>query len=136
MLNMLALVSKEGVRHATALDYLPLWYGETLLPQPDYDWIWVVQRDSRIQGVLVGAPCHGVAMVLRLINFTDDPTVVRQLLREAGREARARGYRTYFIIGNPKRPEEASLLQAAERFGAGIERDPHMVAAGSIPEKL
>lgn len=74
------------------------------------DWIWVAERDCKIVAILIAAPAHIVAILLRLASTEDaESTDVRVLLVNAVKEIKARGFEGYVTWLNPEGSVEKKL---------------------------
>lgn len=135
---MLELLTKANARQMRASDRIPpeLRIGFDLLGKLDTDWIWVVERDGLIRGVLVAAPCHGVAMIYRLalVPGTHVSSLIA-LLRTFLRDLRGRGIRGYLTFLDPESKIQGKLKRVIERAGGQQVGNPHVVMAAPLPKE-
>jgi hypothetical protein len=97
------------------------------------DWIWVVERDTKIVAILIAAPAHVVAILLRLLSTEDaHPLDVRTLLVTAMKEIKERGFKAYVTWLNPNRPAESALLSIIQSAGGVNLDEPQVICAGRI----
>lgn len=88
----------------------------------DSNWVWVLLDESEeIMGLLVAAPCHGVAHVLRLRMHEKAPLhgalmLMRQFFADC-RKRQIKGLFGYFDTG---RKEEMRLANIAVRMGGRV----------------
>lgn len=74
------------------------------------EWIWVAQRDGKITAILIAAPAHIVAILLRLASTDDaEPMDVRTLLVNAIKDIKERGFEGYVTWLNPEGGMEKKL---------------------------
>ena len=84
----------------------------------DYRWAWVAVDNGTIVGLLLCAPCHGAALLVRLIGTRGAPvTWVRQVLTTASRDLIERGYRVAFVYFSLDNPAEVRLAKLLMRHG-------------------
>lgn len=85
------------------------------------DWIWVAERDCKIVAILIAAPAHIVAILLRLAS-TDDahPMDVRVLLVNAVKDIKERGFEGYVTWLSPESGTEKKLYDII-MAGGGIQ---------------
>lgn len=134
MLTMLDYVTKvEGVRHPYAAEPLPTL---DIGPSPDPDWVWLLIRDGAIAGLLVACPCHGIALIMRVIALGIHEGVTLPLLRAAAQEVKNRGYEYFAVIADPTRPSERRLAELARQVGGKEYPTAHILVMGRIPETL
>lgn len=135
---MLELLTKANVRQMRASDRMPpeLRMGFDLLGKLDTDWIWVVEEGGLIRGVLVAAPCHGVAMIYRLALVPGTPLgSLTALLRRFLGDLRARGIRGYLTFVDPESKIQGKLKRIIERAGGQQIGAPHVVMAAPLPKE-
>jgi hypothetical protein len=104
--------------------------GFDLLGKLDPEWIWVLDYAGEIRGVLIAAPCHGVAFIWRLALLPGQPpTSVVRLLRRFLRDIRRRemiGYMTLVDLGVET---QSRLTKIIEHAGGGRYRELTLVCA-------
>lgn len=85
------------------------------------EWIWVAERDSKIVAILVAAPAHIVAILLRLASTDDaEPMDVRVLLVNAVKDIKDRGFEGYVTWLSPDTGVEKKLYEII-MAGGGIQ---------------
>jgi hypothetical protein len=104
------------------------------LGELDFHWTWVASDGSRILGVLVAAPVHGIALVLKLNMALEAPkTAIIPLLRLFLRDMKERGVKGYLTWFDPSREAEKKFIRIAQRAGETMSWDAKVVA-GKIPK--
>jgi hypothetical protein len=74
------------------------------------DWLWVAERDGKIVAILVAAPAHIVAILLRIASTDEaEPMDMRVLLVNAIKDIKARGFEGYVTWLNPDTGVEKKL---------------------------
>ena len=106
--------------------------GFDALGQLDYNWIWVVE-DRGIEGILVAAPCHGLALLYR-VQMRPGSKLLMRLLRSVMKDLRARGIRGFMTFLSQRREEEIKLGIIIERLG-GRQMGEHMVMASPLAKE-
>lgn len=100
----------------------------------DRDWVWVLESDGKIKGVLIACPCHGCAFIWRL---SVDPKIskvsVLRLLRRFYGDLRKRGLVGHMTIIDPSTATQRHLVRMLEKVGAVKVRDVQLFA-GPLPE--
>jgi hypothetical protein len=82
------------------------------------EWIWVVERDGKIVGLLIAAPAHIVAILLRVVSTSEaHPNDMRALLIRVMHDIKERGFKGYITWLDPSREIENSLLSIVELSG-------------------
>lgn len=85
------------------------------------EWIWVAERDGKIVAILVAAPAHIVAILLRLASTDEaEPMDVRVLLVNAIKDIKARGFEGYVTWLSPESGVEKKLYDII-MAGGGIQ---------------
>jgi len=85
------------------------------------NWIWVAEREGKIVAILIAAPAHIVAILLRLASTDDaEPMDVRILLVNAVSEIKARGFEGYVTWLSPESGVEKKLYDII-MAGGGIQ---------------
>lgn len=91
------------------------------LPAIDPQWIWVVDNNGIIEGCLIAAPAHGLAIMLRLCTIPSaSPTVIVRLLRRFLSDILSRGYPVYVTSLDMDNPAEQQLSRIIARAGGGM----------------
>ncbi len=81
-------------------------------------FVWVAEKDEKIIGILMAAPCHGLLFLVRLRIEKGSPGAIAHLLfRHCIRDAQAMGFQGYFSYINPELPSESALIPICERAG-------------------
>lgn len=137
-MSMLELLTQTSVRFLREGDRIPpeLKVGFDLLGKLDREWIWVVEEAGSIRGVLVAAPCHGVAMIYRLALLPGTPVKhLILLLRTFLADLRNRGIEGYLTFLDPESKIQAKLQRVIERAGGKQVLAPHVVMAARLPRE-
>jgi hypothetical protein len=100
----------------------------------DPDWMWLAyDQEERIVGMLLAAPCHGLAFLWRVRMLPSAPrTALLSLLRRFIKDIRARGCLGYMVMLDVTREKEQALCRIAFRAGAKFVPGAVSVIAGSI----
>jgi len=78
---------------------------------------WIAEKDGRIIGILMAAPCHGLIFIVRLRIEAGHPSVATLLFRHCMRDSKAMGFIGYFSYIDPQRETEAALIPMCIRAG-------------------
>ena len=102
----------------------------------DPDWVWVSYDGSgRVVGMLIAAPCHGLAFLWRIKILPGAPRwTLGSLLRRFFRDMRKRGVLGYIAFLDANRPEEQALLRIAFKAG-GMYVTATTLVCGSVNAK-
>jgi hypothetical protein len=101
----------------------------------DRNWVWIVQSDWKIKGVLLASPCHGSAFVWRVSLLPGlDKTAILRLLRRFVSDIRKRGVIGIITILDAATPTQAALKGILERVGGCKFGDYELVVA-PIPKE-
>ena len=101
----------------------------------DRNWVWVVQSDWKIKGVLLASPCHGSAFVWRIcLDPSLSNVAVIRLLRRFLSDIRARGCVGYTTIIEPSKPTQERLLAIVEKVG-GKKYGDYQLIGGPVPRE-
>jgi hypothetical protein len=86
----------------------------------DSDWVWLAKDDDEIVGILIAAPCHGLAFIWRIKMLPEaSPMALLRLLRAFIRDLHKRKCLGYMALLNvAERKEEQALARIAFRAGA------------------
>ncbi len=86
----------------------------------DPDWVWLARDEDEIVGILIAAPCHGLAFIWRLKMLPEaSPMALLKLLRTFIRDLQKRRCLGYMALLNMAyRAEEQALARIAFRAGA------------------
>jgi hypothetical protein len=103
------------------------------LGQLDRNWVWVLETDVEITGVLIGSPCHGACFIWRMsVDPKASQMSVVRLLRRFASDIRARGLKGYMLIIDPSTPTQTHLVRILEKIGAKRIKTVEWYA-GSLP---
>lgn len=80
----------------------------------DREWTWVALFDSEVIGVLLGAPCHGIVLMMMVKVKTGHGYCLIGLIRYFIRESVRRGFKCYMTHLNREKPEQMKLLHILE----------------------
>lgn len=136
---MALLMPKDRARLMQPGDVIPksLEAGFDILGQLDYDWIWLLESGHEIKGILVASPCHGCALVWRLVVSPDAGTVaVVRLLRRFARDIRERGLKGYLTLLSPQKDTETRLKAIVEKLGGKGYGEFTLMASGLPKENV
>jgi len=76
------------------------------------EWIWIAERDGKPVAILIAAPAHIVAMLLRVASTPEaEWSDVRTLLVNALAEIKSRGFEGYVTWIDPNGEIEKKILQ-------------------------
>lgn len=129
-----AELTTTTIRHANALDIIPLALeaGFDRLNRLDYEWIWVIEDEGSIRGILIAAPCHGCVWVYRLACLPNTPTIqLIKLLRTFLHDIKQRGNVGLLTFLDPKRQTESKLERILRRLG-GKTNGPYRVVSATL----
>jgi hypothetical protein len=102
----------------------------------DPEWVWVLDVDGTINGVLVASPAHGVAMIWRLVVKPGSSRMaLGRLLRAFLRDCRKRGIRGYLTILTSGRENEERLASILEHSGGRKIKDGMSFWASPMPRE-
>jgi L-amino acid N-acyltransferase YncA len=125
--------SHEKARLLRAKEVIPveLEAAFDILGQIDHEWVWVLERDGKIAGILVASPCHGAAMIWRVVvSPGSSQMALGRLLRAFLRDCRKRGVKGYLTFVSLSREPEKRLASILEHAGGKIfQRDMVMIAS-------
>lgn len=81
-------------------------------------FVWVAERDERIIGILMAAPCHGLIFIVRIrVEEGSNPAVVHLLFRHCMKDCKEMGFIGYFSYIDPQRESEAAMISICTRAG-------------------
>jgi hypothetical protein len=97
------------------------------------EWIWVAERDGNIVAMLIAAPAHVVAILLRVLTTPEAGlNDLRTLLIRSLNDIKARGFPAYITWLNPERNNEKGLLGII-KASDGVQIDePQVLCGGKI----
>ena len=78
---------------------------------------WVAEKDGRIVGMLMAAPCHGLLYIVRVRVEDGFPSAAALLFRHCMRDAKEMGFLGYFSHVDPSRESEAAMIPICIRAG-------------------
>lgn len=108
--------------------------GFLTLDTVDPNWIWFAMDQSGIIGALTAAPCHGVAMILRVKMDENAPRIaLRILLRGFFHDMKERGYKGYMTWFSEDSEDEIILKRIAESNGGMVIRKLGVAVASWFP---
>jgi hypothetical protein len=94
---------------------------------------WVAEKEGRIIGMLLAAPCHGLIFLIRLRVAEGAPVTTTALLfRHCMRDAKAMGFVGYFSYIDPGRDMERALIPICRRAGGIQDMTLHVPLVGSL----
>ena len=107
-----------------------------LLGQIDHDWIWVLDVDGTIKGILVASPCHGAAMIWRIVvSPGSSQMALGRLLRAFLRDCRKRGIKGYLTFVSLSREPERRLASILEHSGGKIFQKDMALIVSPMPRE-
>jgi GNAT superfamily N-acetyltransferase len=107
-----------------------------LLGQIDPDWVWVLDVDGTIKGVLVASPAHGVAVVWRVVVEPGASSMgLGKLLRAFLRTCRQRGIRGYLTMLSLSRETESRLAKILEHSGGKVVMENMAMMVSRMPRE-
>lgn len=122
------------VRNIEDGDALPesLYTGFEAMPM-DSDWAWIAVKKATINGILIAAPCHGIAFIARLVVRKNAPfETLPLLLRKFFRDAKDRGFSGFMTYLDPTRKEESALLGLVRKAGGQQITLPQVLVSASF----
>lgn len=88
----------------------------------DPQWIWIAENDGKPVAILVTAPAHVVAILMRIICTDDAPkTAVHAILAHSFVEMMERGYKGYVTWVNPSGTDAERALLGIVRAAGGVQ---------------
>lgn len=106
-----------------------------LVGQVDHEWVWVLEVDGELKGVLVASPAHGVAMIWRIVIKPGCSTMaLGRLLRRFLKDCRKRGIVGYMTVLQMEGTQEA-LARIMEKVGAIKVQEGMTMYAGKLPRE-
>lgn len=106
------------IRYLASHETLPADFeaGFDQLGQLDPSWVWIAERRGRMIGCIVASPCHGVALIWRVVSKDG---CLLPMLRQFMRDCKTRGLRGYMTLIDEKVKEQKKLQGIIERGGGG-----------------
>ena len=98
----------------------------------DPEWTWVAMKDGEQVGFLLGAPCHGVVLMIMVKAVRDDYCILGFLLRTFLRDSLARGFKGYMVHLNHDSPKQFKLKRIAQKAGAKVLPQRIIAVAGRL----
>jgi hypothetical protein len=82
------------------------------------DFVWVAEESSRIIGILLASPCHGLIFFVRVRVEMNAPSMTLPLLfRHCVQDCNKRGFKGYFTYIDPSRESERSFIPICHKAG-------------------
>lgn len=108
------------IRYLAKNETLPLEFeaGFDQLGQLDPSWVWIAERRGQMTGCIVASPCHGVALIWRLVSLPNSNCLL-PMLRQFMRDCKTRGIKGYMTLIDEKVSEQKQLQRIIERSGGG-----------------
>jgi hypothetical protein len=135
---MAFLTPKEHARLLRQGETIPasLEAGFELLGQLDRDWIWILESQREIKGILLACPCHGAAFIWRIaIEHDVDNVGVVRLLRRFLSDLKKRGVKGYLTIVDAQVATQKRLARVIEKAG-GTEVGQYTLMVGPTPKEF
>lgn len=99
------------------------------------DFIWVAEKNGKIVGILMAAPCHGIVFLVRLRTTKDAPAMtVALLFRRCVRDWKARGFKGYFTYVDPSRELERRFIPICRKLGGLQLVSPQVGLVGNLEQ--
>lgn len=126
--------SRPMVRLLRAGERLPAEFavGFDQIAEIDANWCWVIERVATIEGCLLASPCHGAAVIWRLVMPVENVSGLRLLLRTFMRDCRARGLKGYITLVDSGIDTQGKLKKLMERAGAKVASEGMSFMAGPL----
>lgn len=100
----------------------------------DRRWIWLAEHNEEIIGCLIAAPCHGIAMIIRVKMVEGAPrSALLILLRQFFADLRERSYEGFMSWYDESSEDEKALRDIAEKFNGIIVARPGVAIASRLP---
>lgn len=97
------------------------------------DFVWVAEKDKKIVGILLAAPCHGLIFFVRVRTVEDAPHVTAHLLfRNCVRDSLARGFQGFFTYIDPSLKAERHFISIVLRAGGIKIESPQVGLVGNL----
>lgn len=82
------------------------------------DYAWIAEESGKVTGILLAAPCHGLAFIMRICTEKGVSGMTLQLMfRKFIQDCRARDLRGYFTFIDPGRDAERRFIPICEKAG-------------------
>ena len=95
------------------------------------NWVWIAEEDGEVAAVLLGAPMHGLAYLMRLCVRDGAPeSTAFRLLRRVMRDCSQRGYKGYLFHIDPTIETMRRLIPMCKRAGGVQLHMPQVLLAG------
>lgn len=99
----------------------------------DPNWIWVVERNGEAVALLVAAPAHVIAILIRVVNTKKcRGTDIRALILGAFRDIKERGYNGYTVWLDPTKEPENRFIAIIRAIGGFQLLNPQVVCCGGL----
>lgn len=114
------ILGKTTIRQMYKGEVLPASFelGFDQLGQVDENWVWVAESGEGLTGCLMASPCHGTAIVWRLVS-SDTMTLIK-LLRFFLRECKTRGLKGCMAMLDPEITAQKKLKSIMARTGGYV----------------
>lgn len=123
------ILGKTVIRQMHKGEVLPEHFelGFDQLGQIDEEWVWVAESGSDIIGCILSSPCHGTAVVWRVV--ASDKRCLLKLLRFFLRECKTRGLRGCMAMVDPEIDAQRKLKSIMARTGGYVASDKFELVA-------
>jgi hypothetical protein len=127
---VMAVLDKRRIRNMRPGEVLPEKFevGFDQLGRLDHNWVWIAERRGQIEGCIVASPCHGVALIWRLVSFAGSAGML-PLCRRFMKDCKARGIRGYLTLVDPEVKTQARLMRVILRGKGKVAGTFHLMAS-------
>lgn len=114
------IVGKTVIRQMHKGESLPASFelGFDQLGQVDEEWVWVAESGDRLVGCIMASPCHGTAIVWRVVSR--DTITLLKLLRFFLKECKTRGLRGCMAMIDPQIDAQRKLKSIMVKTGGNV----------------
>lgn len=114
------IVGKTIIRQMHKGEPLPASFelGFDQLGQVDENWVWVAEQYGRLVGCIMASPCHGTAIVWRVVS--SDMKCLLAMLRFFLKECKNRGLRGCMALIDPQIDAQRKLKSIMQRTGGYV----------------
>ena len=136
VLNVLRGTFPLTVRLLKESESLPAFFeaGFDQLGQLDPQWVWVAERRGQIVGCIVSSPCHGVALIWRLVALPESNCLL-PMCRRFMADCRKRGLKGYMTWTNSENETQNHLQRIIKRIGGEVAPNNYQLIAGPIAKE-